>query len=280
MQEELSTGNIEHFLPLGTMTALADVLSLQYKSAKPFPHVVVDDLFSEEVLEKVVQEFPERDWSHWFKYGNSRSIKLSCSSELQIPEFTRNFLLNLNSSTFLCFLERVTGINGLVSDPHFDGGGLHQICRGGNLKIHADYNKHRKLNLDRRLNLLLYLNKNWHEEYGGHLELWNRGMTACEKRLTPIFNRMVVFGTTDYTYHGHPDALACPKHITRKSLALYYFSNGRPREEISEAHGTTFQSRPSEKVDRTAGEIARDFVPPIMLRAAKRVRNYCMSSDV
>lgn len=187
--------------------------------------------------------------------------------------FTRNFLLNLNSSAFLSFLEQVTGISGLISDPYFDGGGLHQICRGGNLKIHSDYNKHKNLNLDRRINLLLYLNKNWREEYGGHLEFWDRNMTACRKRIAPVFNRTVIFGTTDYTYHGHPELLECPEHVTRKSLALYYFSNGRPREEISEGHGTLFRSRPGEKVERTAAEIMRDFVPPVVLRAARRLRD-------
>ena len=122
----------------------------------------------------------------------------------------------------------MTGIQSLIPDPSFQGGGLHQIVPGGKLGIHADFNKHSRFGLDRRLNLLLYLNKNWREEYGGHLELWDRDMTHCEAKVAPIFNRVMVFGTTDFTYHGHPDPLRCPEGMTRKSLALYYFSDGRP----------------------------------------------------
>src|SRR4030095_11648371 len=110
---------------------------------------------------------------------------------------------HLNSITFLEFLGRVTGISNLISDPCFDGGGLHPIQRGGKLAIHADFNKHPRFGLDRRLNALLYLNKDWRDEYGGHLELWNREMTRPEAKILPIFNRFVVFRATDFTLPGH-----------------------------------------------------------------------------
>ena len=149
-----------------------------------------------------------------------------------------------NSSTFVDFLERLTGITGIIPDPHFRGGGLHQILPGGFLKVHADFNKQQRLNLDRRLNVLLYLNKDWPESYGGHFELWNHEMTQCEKRALPLFNRLVVFSTTDFSYHGHPDPLTCPAGRSRKSLALYYYTNGRPPEEAEpEFHSTLFQQR-------------------------------------
>ena len=160
---------------------------------------------------------------------------------------TRLLLYQLNGSVFLQFLEQLTGIDGLIPDPYFGGGGLHQIERGGYLKVHADFNWHPKLRLDRRLNLLLYLNKDWKEAYGGHLELWSRNMTRCVQRILPIFNRCVIFSTTDTSYHGHPDPLRCPPSITRKSLALYYYTNGRPEQEQSAPHDTLFQERPGEQ---------------------------------
>ena len=104
----------------------------------------------------------------------------------------------------------------MIPDPSFDGGGLHQILPGGFLKVHADFNKHDKTKLDRRLNVLIYLNKNWKEEYGGHFELWDRTMHHSEIRILPIFNRMAIFSTTDSSFHGHPDALKCPEGMTRK----------------------------------------------------------------
>jgi Rps23 Pro-64 3,4-dihydroxylase Tpa1-like proline 4-hydroxylase len=93
--------------------------------------------------------------------------------------------------------------------------------------VHADFNRHEKLNLDRRLNLLLYLNRDWKEEYGGHLQLWTRDMGRCVVKVLPVFNRCVVFSTTDFSYHGHPDPLTCPPGRTRKSIAMYYYTNGR-----------------------------------------------------
>jgi hypothetical protein len=141
--------------------------------------------------------------------------------------------------------------------------------------VHADFNKHRDFGLDRRLNLLLYLNKDWREEYGGHLQLWNRDVTRCEAKVLPIFNRMMVFGTTDFTFHGHPDPLQCPEGMTRKSLALYYFSNGRPAEEITGEHSTIFRPRNEKDFDLTfrqrARQLANDLVPPILMRKLRRV---------
>ena len=51
------------------------------------------------------------------------------------------------------------------------------------LKIHSDFYLHQYLKIDRRLNLLLYLNDDWKDEYGGHLELWDKTMTICDKKI-------------------------------------------------------------------------------------------------
>ena len=236
------------FLDSEKLQELAEKLRGAYAEAEPFPHVVIDDLFSEEVLKGIIEEFPSPGGIDWNKFNNREERKLASTRETQMGDVTRLFLYQLNSSIFIDFLETLTGIKGLIPDPHFWGGGLHQIERGGFLKIHADFNRHERLDLDRRLNLLLYLNEGWREEYGGYLELWNRDMTRSVQRILPVFNRMVIFSTTDYSYHGHPDVLQCPVGQTRKSLALYYYSNGRPPEELSGDHGTLFKKRPDEKL--------------------------------
>src|SRR5262249_10915505 len=123
---------------------------------------------------------------------------------------------------------------------------------------------------DRRLNLLVYLNRDWNDEYGGHLELWDPSMTRCVHKILPVFNRCVVFSTTDRSYHGHPTPLACPRDRNRKSIALYYYSNGRPQEERSESHSTLFRDRPGVVVapqrsySRAARRLVRSLVPPIL----------------
>ena len=195
---------------------------------------------------------------------------------------TRHLLSEFNSAPFVNFLEEVTQIKGLVPDPHYFGGGIHQIEAGGYLKIHADFNVHQRLRLDRRLNALLYLNRDWRDEWGGQLELWNKDMTLAVRKISPQFNRLVVFATTDSSFHGHPDPLLCPPGVTRRSLALYYYTNGRPAEERSSAHSTLHQVRPGENFDPTPPGLEvraakrpaitwRDFVPPVAAKVERYI---------
>ena len=233
------------------LSDLAEKSHAAYQSAEPFPHIVIDNFLPEALLDEILNEFPQAQDIEWQKFDASSEKKLASKSELQMGEKTRSLLYQLNSSTFITFLERLTSVDGLVPDPHFMGGGLHQIEPGGFLKMHVDFNRYDRLRLDRRLNLLLYLNKDWEEAYGGHLELWDKEVTQCSKKILPIFNRCVVFTTTDFSYHGHPEPLTCPPDRSRKSLALYYYSNGRPASEIRQGdsgHSTLFRARPGETI--------------------------------
>jgi hypothetical protein len=224
---------------------LAEQYREPYAAAEPFPHVVLDDFLPVPVCEQVLAEFPDRKGIDWLAFDRDHSKKLATKGADQFGLATRDVLLQFTGPACLQFLETLTGITGLVPDPYFEGGGLHQIERGGYLKIHTDFNFHTRLQLDRRINLIVYLNKDWREEYNGHLELWDRSMTRCVRKVLPVYNRCVVFSTTDWSFHGHPEKLACPAGMTRKSLALYYYTNGRPEEERSQAHSTLWQERPA-----------------------------------
>jgi hypothetical protein len=187
---------------------MAGRLAPVYASASPFPHIVIDDFLPDALASRILTEFPSPDAADWARLDKSAySKKLAANREEQVGSFIYSVLTELNGADFLVFLERLTGIQGLAPDPYFEGGGLHQILPGGFLKVHADFNLHSGLRLDRRLNLLLYLNRAWCEEYGGHLELWDRKMTRCEVRVLPVFNRAVIFSTLDWSFHGHPDPL-------------------------------------------------------------------------
>jgi Rps23 Pro-64 3,4-dihydroxylase Tpa1-like proline 4-hydroxylase len=274
MMQSLQNLGIDSFLPLSRMKDLEKSAHASYMNAKPFPHIVFDNFFDPQLVDTLLSEFPKPGEIRWQTFDNQHEIKLASAAEASFGPITRLFLYHLNSATFLEFLSRVTGIENLIPDPSFEGGGLHQIVRGGKLGIHADFNKHRKYDLDRRLNLLLYLNKDWREEYGGYLELWDREMTHCEAKVLPIFNRVMVFGTTDFTYHGHPDPLQCPENMSRKSLALYYFTNGRPAEEVSGEHSTIFRARTQDEFKRTLGQrvasFATELLPPIVTRGIRK----------
>jgi Rps23 Pro-64 3,4-dihydroxylase Tpa1-like proline 4-hydroxylase len=241
-----------------------------YQAAEPFPHIVIDDFLPEDLLSEALAAFPDPETLKWIKFDNRFEKKLAFSRVDRLPPSLRDLLYFLNGPDVLVFLEKLTGIEHLISDPYYEGGGLHQIPPGGKLGIHADFNLHKEMNLDRRLNLLLYLNKDWAPEYGGNLELWDRKMKGCQRVVEPIFNRCVVFSTTSDAFHGHPHALTCPPDRTRKSVATYYYTAGRPEEEKHEAHATLFREAPSAKV--RIKQFAKAVIPPFIWDGVKAMQ--------
>jgi hypothetical protein len=252
---------------------VADAHRASYTTAQPFPHVVIDDFLPPSVLQRVLDEFPEPDDRDWEDFDNPREVKLALADTEEMGPNTRELLSEFNGQVFMEFVERLTSIDGLVTDPHFHGGGLHQIRPGGYLKVHADFNRHTRLDLDRRINGLVYLNPDWDESYGGHLELWDRTMTRPVERILPVFNRFVLFSTDDFSYHGHPEPLTCPPDRTRRSLALYYYSNGRPPEELSGDHSTLFRERPGEEWRSNARQLVKAWTPPAVTDWSSRRRD-------
>nr|WP_294894954.1 2OG-Fe(II) oxygenase [uncultured Pedobacter sp.] len=261
---------------------LANNSTTQYKTAAPFPNISFDDFFDSEFLTEVLNEFPDLSKKDSISFNDTKQIKLAGKGESDFGTKTKSLMHFLNSEPFLNFLQILTGIEEpLISDPYFFGGGQHEIKPGGLLKVHADFNKHPQLRLDRRINVLVYLNKDWKEEYGGNFELWDKNMEKCEKKFLPVFNRMAIFSTTDFSYHGHPDALTCPEDRSRKSLALYYYSNGRPASEINinhEKHNTLFKERKNNTEDTVAFKpsskeklksFLKDCIPPIIVKKLK-----------
>jgi Rps23 Pro-64 3,4-dihydroxylase Tpa1-like proline 4-hydroxylase len=258
------------------LLALAHTHKDTYHTNVPFQHVVIDNFLPPQILEHVLAEFPHPDseiWQQRFNNPDTQLLKLACEDETRMPDFTRHVLAQFNSAAMSEFVEILSGIKGIIPDPHYRGGGLHQTLRGGNLGIHLDFNRYKRLSLNRRVNILLYLNKDWKEEYGGYLELWDKDMAHCVSKVAPLFNRMVMFSTTGNSYHGHPDPLTCPLAMTRKSLALYYYTTEVGDGETETPHTTLFQKRPGEKSARPTKEIVKDFIPPIALRALQHVKN-------
>jgi hypothetical protein len=255
-----------------------------YLNAKPFPSIWFDDFFNADKLRQVLAEFPnmEGKGKGEVHYTNPNEAKFASKGEYRFGELTKELMHFLNSQPFLEFLQNLTGIKEtLVPDPYFEGGGCHQIKPGGFLKVHVDFHKHQKMNLDRRVNVLVYLNENWKEEYGGHFELWERDMSKCVTKIAPLFNRMAIFSTTDFSWHGHPDKLTCPPDRSRKSLALYFYTNGRPESEVSEANRkritTTFAARKGQDSAKmtafnSAVNLANDLLPPIIVKTMKKFR--------
>jgi hypothetical protein len=249
-------------------------LSEAYNAAFPFPHLVIDDFLPESLLEMCLEQFPSKLGQAGVQFDREQERFKSHYAPEVLAEPVRSLFYAFNSRPFIRVLENITGIKGLIPDPFFLGAGIHETTQGGHLSIHADFNHHKPMNLERRINVLIYLNKDWELEFGGPLELWDREMTRSEKVIVPVFNRCVIFNTDSGNYHGNPVPVNHPSGQSRKSIALYYYTatwTGDKRE-----HTTQFKVRAGsgDKVDWRvkSRELIADFTPPILHRALKQVR--------
>jgi hypothetical protein len=218
-------------------------LRTSYAAASPFPHVVIDDVLVPEVFERAADEFPSLRDESWNGYLHVNETKYSNTSPDTWGPTLQAVAREFCSPRFVDYLVQLTGITDLIPDWAMDGGGLHQTLRGGHLNIHADFSTHHvNENWARRVNILLYLNREWRDEWGGKLELWDKDMSACQQRVTPAGNRMLVFTTSDDSFHGHPDGLTCPDDVARRSMALYYFTE----EHHVVRRSTNYRARPED----------------------------------
>ena len=238
-----------------------------YRASAPYPHGCFDNFLPREILDRVREELRELPEAEMMFNRPQEKLKSSYQPE-RLKPYTRSLFHALNSKAFLAFLERLTGVDGLIPDPYYMGGGIHVVANGGHLDIHADFNHHGKLNLERRLNVLIYLNRDWEEEWGGSFEIWNTEMTEKVESFLPLFNRMVCFNTASDTWHGNPMPVNHPDGEPRMSIALYYYT--ATWDSTRKGHTTLFRPRPGTH-DQRDGMIARhavlkDILPPVIYR--------------
>ena len=195
----------------------------QFINDDPFHHVVIDNFLEENFAKELRKNFPNPHQENWWVYNNPLEKKFAFNNIESLNDCFNTFFSYVNSEEFIKKLEELTGVSNLKPDKQLNGGGLHMIARGGKLDIHEDYNIHKGLGMLRKLNLIYYLSDPWDESWGGHLELWNKDMTKCHKKIAPIFNRAVIFRTDMGSNHGHPHPLTCPEKSYRMSLATYYY---------------------------------------------------------
>jgi len=254
-------------------------LSDRYSSASPFPHIVLENFLPEDLVTGLVEHFPKERLKSdvHFEVGYAGHHKRQILP-LDCDEYCRRAFDFFNAQPFLEFLEGLSGIEGLVPDPYFVGGGFHEIGRGGKLGIHADFRINNKLHLRRRMNVIIYLNRDWKEDYNGTLELWSRDMKHAVQRIAPVWNRCVIFNTDADSWHGHPDPLTTPDGVLRRSLALYYYTASKAIYEEVPNRSTMYVARPDDdsatqreaKSLRMAQHLA-GWVPPELLRYSKAV---------
>jgi 2OG-Fe(II) oxygenase superfamily len=245
-----STETVRLF-PCNRWTAQLAELSRRYQSAQPFPHIHLADFLDPDAACSAAEEFPGSSSQAWIQYKHFNENKAGLAKRELFPEALRKIVDELNGPEFLDWLSKLTGISNLVADPTLEGGGLHQSARGGFLNLHTDFTMHHHYkNWKRRINLILYLNRGWELEWGGAIELWDRQMRQCCASVPPLLNHALIFSTTDHSYHGFPEKLRCPDGISRKSLALYYYTI--EDDGSFTGHSTDYKARPTDSKAKSA----------------------------
>jgi Rps23 Pro-64 3,4-dihydroxylase Tpa1-like proline 4-hydroxylase len=210
---------------------------------KPFKYFVYDGLLNEDFANKVVEEFPSVNNSKWenttfINQKNKYTKTVFDESEPHLIEAFKDF----NCQEFIDIISEITGIDQLLPDNDLFGGGLHQSIKGAFLDVHVDFNIHPKTKFHRRMNMIVYLNKDWQISYNGFLELWDMKKNVKLADVSPDFNRCVIFETNEVSFHGHPKKVNTPDEISRKSLAIYYYTKDRDESEIAADHNTIYMN--------------------------------------
>lgn len=200
----------------------------EYKD--PFDHWIIDQFFDTDTAKTLSNSFLEYNSDEWWNYNNPIENKKTIQDWRKFPLEIYQTFQHLCSQDFIGFLKEVTGIKNLYPDYGLHGGGLHIHNRGGNLNIHKDYSIHPKLKLQRKLNLIIYLSENWSPEWGGGLQFWSHNDQKNKpdqlvKNIDCLFNKAVLFDTTQNSWHGLPNPLQCPEDKYRKSIAIYYLTD-------------------------------------------------------
>ncbi len=210
---------------------------------KPFRYFIYDGFFKLDAAEKILANYPSVTQLGWDNttYINQKN-KFTLTKFGKEAHLLKEVFDELNSEAFLQLMSEITGIENLLGDEELFGGGLHQSRKGAFLDVHVDFNIHPKTKQHRRMNLIIYMNKDWKEEYNGYLELWDMDKKKQIEYVAPIFNRCVVFETNEISFHGHPKKLNTPDGTTRKSLAVYYYTKERSESETVSEHNTIYKN--------------------------------------
>ena len=203
------------------------VQARNYGKEGPFNHIIIDNFFIEDLAMKLFNEFPNYEDKRWHNYDNPIEVKKICNNWNLVPKNTYQTFQFLNSPDFINLISNeILNQKKIYADYGLNGGGWHIHKKGGKLNPHLDYSLHPKSGKQRKLNIIIYVNPNWSEDWGGQLGFWDNSSAEKPGELKKIiwskFNRAVIFDTTQNSWHGLPNPIKCPKEESRKSLAVYY----------------------------------------------------------
>jgi hypothetical protein len=242
-----------------------------YRNALPFPHVVIDELFSPDILESLLGEMAGMGSKQWRLVDTaSQERTRRMRSGVEMGAAGAQLVGLLHSAPFLYLLSEITGVWQLLPDPYLQGAGYAQMQPGDFFNVHSDRNIAYETGLNRRLAMIVFLNKAWDPKYNGQLELWNSEGTRCDVSIDPLYNRTVLFEVANPNYHGVPAPIACPADRSRQSFIVYYHTVGIDGKLDVAPHSSIFA--PSfYRADGTLRSFAREVTPPVLVKAAKKL---------
>jgi hypothetical protein len=247
-------------------------LRAQYLGAKPFPHLVLDNLFPAKVLEEVVTESTQVKRDNWlFIEADGLQQVLRMRTGVDMGPASYQLAAFVHSPAFLYLLSEITNIWQLLPDPYLQGAGHASMKRGMFMAVHSDRNVAYDTGLTRRIAMIIFLNKDWKSEYAGQLELWNHEGTRSEVSIEPHFNRTVLFEVADPNFHGVPAALQCPEDRARQSFIVYYHTVGGKDGKHPTPHTSVFAPQAYRKKDSLLRAFIKNTTPPVLLKALKRL---------
>lgn len=232
----------------------------KFKGRDPFDYCIIENFFKKDVALKLESEFLNFNDPSWYKYNNPIEIKKAMNNWDRFPPVTYSMFTILNSNNFCNFLSKVSGVSPLFSDQGLNGGGWHAHKKGGKLNIHLDYSIHPKLQLERKLNIIIYLNSKWKKSWGGEIGFFSHNKDKFQpkelkKKILPLFNRAVIFDTTQNSWHGILGNVDCPKNEYRKSIAIYYLTH--PKKGTSTRGKALFSPTSKQQGDKKILELVK-----------------------
>ena len=271
MASRVLASRVREIFPYSKWSVQAPALARQFRENQPYPHLHLKGVLETDIAAQIAQEFPGLETDAWTRYKHQNENKLGLTKRELFPPLLGDVVDQLNSPDFVDWLSQVTGIPGLLADDTLEGGGLHQSGTGGFLNVHTDFSRHHyRKDWHRRVNLILYLNPDWLEQWGGAIELWDREVRHCVAKVPPVAasrfpvgsSARISFGPamkaramatrccSPPSYHGFPEPLRCPVGESRKSIALYYYTLD-PNDHVK-ARSTDYRSRPEDGVLKSA----------------------------
>jgi Rps23 Pro-64 3,4-dihydroxylase Tpa1-like proline 4-hydroxylase len=244
-------------------------IARDFQNGLPYKHIILDNFLNEETAQLLFDHFPsiEKLKKHYKGLNENKSEGSNFADFHPVFQQVREELM---SPEFAAWVAKITGIPGVFITDDNLGTGLHQGSDGSFLDIHVDFNIHHLRNVHRRLNLLLYLNKDWKPEYGGSMEMWNADMTKMEKKVSPDFNRCLIFETSEISYHGY-SKINLPPGVTRKSFYSYFYTELTDKSQLKDYHDTVFKAKPEDTAFKKVGTTVKESLKNTIKSQLKRL---------